>query len=113
MNMESPLQLCSKAISSPYNPNNHYINANQTPPLPNSKQTKCKKIKVRVKLAHSASTRMMAVAYTSLVTYETTLVTIKMSSPDVLLVHSKNQIFHTRIQIWHPTYDYGIMCRSQ
>ncbi|CAN5953822.1 unnamed protein product [Sphagnum jensenii] len=32
-----------------------------------------------------------------------------MSSADVLLVHSKNQIFHTRIEIWHLTHDYGIM----
>ncbi len=72
MSMESPLQLCSKAISSPYNPNNHHINANQTPPFQIPNKQSAKNIKVRVNLAHSASTRMMAVAYTSLATYETT-----------------------------------------
>jgi len=74
MSIESPLQLCSKEISSPYNPNNHHINANKIPPFQILNKQNAKKIKVTVKLAHSASTRMMVVAYTSLVTYETTLI---------------------------------------
>jgi hypothetical protein len=76
--MESPLQLCSKAISSPYNPNNHHINANQTPPFQIPNKQNAQKIKVRVEFAHSASTCMLAVAHTSLITYETTPV----SNPD-------------------------------
>jgi len=72
MSMESPLQLCSKAISSPYNPNNHHINANQTPPFQIPNKQSAEKIKVRVNPAHSASPCMMAIAYISLVIYETT-----------------------------------------
>jgi hypothetical protein len=69
---------CNKVISNPYNPNNHHINANHTPPPPSKFQiNKVKnKIKdgVKVTPTHSISIRMMFVKHTSLVTYETTLV---------------------------------------
>jgi hypothetical protein len=54
----------------------HHINANQIPPfqIPNKQNEKKKKVRVTVKFAHFAFTYIMAVAYTSLVTYKTTLV---------------------------------------
>jgi hypothetical protein len=77
-------------------------------PLPNSKQTKCKKTCTFCFPSHDG----YCIHLFSHIWNHTSL-QIKMSRPDVLLIHSKNQNFHTRIQIWHPTHDYGIMCRSQ
>jgi hypothetical protein len=42
--------------------------------IPNKQNEKKFKVKVKVKLSHSTSTRMMVIAYTFLVTCETTLV---------------------------------------